>query len=317
MSEMTIDNTQFAEFIADIYTATGKIELTEYRHWALTQLQNQVQFDAALWSNGHQQTMSFHNHTLFNIDQSFTQKLLDYLSINPLADVLLKNLGSPIDMKDLIEDNDFYQSEIYLKCFKPFGIQRILSSMHLDERTGLFTLLTLYRFERDKAFSQNAKQIHRQALFHLLRSDKHALFMQLEHQRGLNKHSHKAICDQQGYYHQMQDSFADLVEQSWGEEGLSRLPIDIVNDQTISHHHLNVYIKAIDELYLVEVWPQGPLDQLSVREQQVVQTLQQGLTFKQAAKQLELSPSTVSNHLYRIYKKLNVGSKAELLKLLS
>ena len=141
------------QFIGELYLATSKIDLAEYRQWALAKLQDLIEFDGAIWSNGHQQTVKFHNHTLVNVPESLTQCLLDNIAINPLASKLFDNLGMPIDMQDLVADDDFYQSEIYLTCFKPYGIERILSSVHLDERTGLFTLLTLYRFEREHSFS--------------------------------------------------------------------------------------------------------------------------------------------------------------------
>ena len=314
------------QFIAELYLATSKIDLAEYRDWALAQLQNLIDFDGAIWSNGHQQTVRFHNHTLVNVPESLTQCLLDNLSINPLANKLFDNLGSPIDMRDLLTDEDFYCSQIYLTCFKPYGIERILSSVHLDERTGLFTLLTLYRFERDKPFSEQDKFSQKQALYHLLTAAKHALFLQLEYadnnQTKTHKNSHKAICDNQGYFHQVQTSFIDLLAQYYfkknePENAFLKLPFPL--DMTTKSYQidcLQVELRPFNDLIIVEIWPQGPLDSLSLREQEIVQTLAQGLTFKEAARELDLSPSTVSNHLYRIYQKLNIGSKGELFKLL-
>ncbi len=315
------------QFISELYIATSKIELAEYRDWALAQLQGLIEFDGAIWSNGHQQTVRFHNHTLVNVPESLTQSLLDNLSINPLAQKLFDNLGSPIDMRDLMTDKDFYQSEIYFKCFKPQGIERILSSVHLDERTGLFTLLTLYRFERDKPFSEQAKKYQHQALYHLLTAAKHALFLQLEHSgdRQVSRHnnSHKAICDKQGYFHQVQTSFIDLLERYYPaingtNSSLLKFPLPLDTDKQVYEvNGLQVELKSFNDLVIVEIWPQGPLDSLSVREQEIVQILAKGLTFKEAARELDLSPSTVSNHLYRIYQKLNIGSKGELFKLLT
>ncbi|PCH96691.1 MAG: helix-turn-helix transcriptional regulator [Gammaproteobacteria bacterium] len=309
------------KLVADLYLGTSKIELAEYRDWALAQLQNLIAFDGAIWSNGHQQTVRFHNHTLVNVPESLTQCLLDSLSINPLADKLFDNLGLPIDMRDLMSDEAFYGSEVYLTCFKPYGIERILSSVHLDERTGLFTLLTLYRFERDKPFSEQDKYSQKQALYHLLTAAKHALFLQLEfadnNQTTTHKNSHKAICDNQGYFHQVQTSFIDLLEQFYPNDKLLKLPFSLeMTTKSYQVDGLQVELRPFNDLIIVEIWPQGPLDSLSLREQEIVQTLAQGLTFKEAARELGLSPSTVSNHLYRIYQKLNIGSKGELFKLL-
>lgn len=314
------------EFISDLYLATSKIELAEYRDWALSQLQSIIDFDAAIWSNGHQQNIRFHNHTLVNVPESLTQSLLDNLSINPLAEKFIENLGSPIDMRDLISDEEFYCSEVYYKCFEPHKIERILSSIHLDERTGLFTVLTLYRFERHKPFSEQDKYMQKQALYHLLSAAKHALFLQLERDSNsktkAHTNSHMAICDKQGYFHQVQSSFIDLLEryyvnQNKSNDGFLKLPFVLeFSTQTYEVDGLQVELKPFNDLVIVEIWPQGPLDSLSIREGEIVQTLAKGLTFKEAARELNLSPSTVSNHLYRIYQKLNIGSKSELFKLL-
>ncbi len=52
---------------------------------------------------------------------------------------------------------------------------------------------------------------------------------------------------------------------------------------------------------------------LSERELQVLRWLGQGLTNKQIAARLEISASTVKNHLANIYQKLNVHSRVEAL----
>lgn len=316
-------NSQLNPFICRLYTSTAKIDNAEYRDWALSQLQELIHFDGAIWSNGHQKTSSFHNHTLLNVPESLTEKLVEYLSINPLADVLLSKLGSPVDMKDLVTDEKFYQSEIYIKCFQPLGIERILSSVHLDELTGLFTLLTLYRFDRDKPFTYKDKWLQQNVLFHLLSASKHSLFLQLAKDSDKSANSYKAICDKEGYYHEVQTLFIETIALSFpslsSSEDISfaRLPIQIDAEQlSFELHGLQFLFTPFNDLYIVEVWILGPLDRLTAREKDVVYLIEQGLTFKQVAKELSISPSTVSNHLYRVYHKLNIGSKSELIKLL-
>jgi len=54
---------------------------------------------------------------------------------------------------------------------------------------------------------------------------------------------------------------------------------------------------------------------LSARERQVVQYLASGMTNREIAEALELSPHTVKNYLFRIFDKLGVSSRTELLYL--
>ena len=54
---------------------------------------------------------------------------------------------------------------------------------------------------------------------------------------------------------------------------------------------------------------------LSARERQVVQYLASGMTNREIAEALELSPHTIKNYLFRIFEKLGVSSRTELLYL--
>jgi two-component system, NarL family, nitrate/nitrite response regulator NarL len=55
------------------------------------------------------------------------------------------------------------------------------------------------------------------------------------------------------------------------------------------------------------------IDQLSKREMEVVSCVAQGLTNREIAKSLGLSEHTVKNYLFRVYDKLGVSSRVELL----
>jgi two-component system, NarL family, nitrate/nitrite response regulator NarL len=57
------------------------------------------------------------------------------------------------------------------------------------------------------------------------------------------------------------------------------------------------------------------IDLLSKREKEIVNTLAEGLTNREIADQLGLSPHTVKNYLFRIFDKLGVSSRVELLSL--
>ncbi len=55
---------------------------------------------------------------------------------------------------------------------------------------------------------------------------------------------------------------------------------------------------------------------LSVREIDIIPLMARGLGNKQIATELNISPKTVGNHIYNIYRKLNITSRYELLVLL-
>jgi len=216
-------------------------------------------------------------------------------------------------MSDVLDDETFYQSKLYNACFKPFGIERILSSVHLEQESGIFTLLTLYRYDREHTFTKHEKQQQNQLLFHLLSASSYRQFLALSENstQGLS-----AICDIKGLFHAVQPDFIALINEQLSQPIKQRLPFTIdINKTHYQLNNLHFEQQQHGELFQISLRQLNPLDQLSKREQQVVEGICEGNTFKQIAKQLNLSPSTVSNHLYRIYLKLGINTRSELVTL--
>ncbi len=65
---------------------------------------------------------------------------------------------------------------------------------------------------------------------------------------------------------------------------------------------------------LIEFFHQKKLDIFSERENEVIELLMKGSSYKSIAEQLFISHSTVNYHMQNIYTKLNVSSKSEALK---
>ena len=53
---------------------------------------------------------------------------------------------------------------------------------------------------------------------------------------------------------------------------------------------------------------------LTTREKQILEQMVKGYTMKKASLELGISSNTMRNHVYNIYKKLNIKNKAELMK---
>lgn len=49
-----------------------------------------------------------------------------------------------------------------------------------------------------------------------------------------------------------------------------------------------------------------------LKQAEIIELIIQGLTYKEIATKLLISPKTVDNHVQNIYKKLNVNSKMQL-----
>ncbi len=78
---------------------------------------------------------------------------------------------------------------------------------------------------------------------------------------------------------------------------------------------LDLALEALATAPIVRTTNRKGLELLSARERQVVQYLAAGMTNSEIADALGLSPHTVKNYLFRIFEKLGVSNRTELLSL--
>ncbi len=288
-----------------------------FRNWALRQLHGVMNFDAALWGTGTTSRLRFHTCTVIGLPEDFPHALEATHSINPILPRILAHPDTPVDRREVMDDKTFFKSEIYRRCFSRYGISHILSTGHVEHSSGLYSLLTLYR--RDRAHGFETIDCERQArlAFHLLNSASHAFFLHLNRNlAGRPAESVAAVVDCEGLFHEVQPRFIDLLDQHFPHRDPTGLPfVPPAPQDTLTTAGLCVKTEALGELLCIYIWPAGPLDRLTPREREVVYAVAHGLSFKQVARNIGVAPSTVANHLYRVYKKLDLSSRSELAQL--
>lgn len=80
-----------------------------------------------------------------------------------------------------------------------------------------------------------------------------------------------------------------------------------------NHHHLNIALSALANSPTVRAVNAEGMNLLSERELEVVRFLAEGLTNREIAERMKLSQHTVKNYLFRVFDKLGVSSRVELL----
>lgn len=124
-----------------------------------------------------------------------------------------------------------------------------------------------------------------------------------------------ALVDARGVIHAASERFLALL----GADAATRFPLpEALLDEGGAYvrEGLHVRVEAMDGLYLVHVRQPLALDILSPREQQIARALGEGKTFKSIARNCGIAVSTVANHATRIYRKLGVYRREELVGLI-
>lgn len=303
-------------FISLLYRSGTSVETPRFREWAMRQLRQVLPFDAGFWGTGLLETGQFHTATLIDLPPRYTAALEATRETNPLLGPLLAELGTPKAMEDVVPDAEFYKSDLYRDFFKRFGIERMLSTMHVDERSGILSLLSVYRFDRKNKFSKADHETQRRAVHHLVNAASQAYFSRLFLPQNYKPADVAAMCDSHGYFHEVQPPFLDLLADHFPDWRGRRLPFGVPKKKAdFCLKGLHVYSEPVGQLHCLRIREKQALDELTEREREVVLGVCRGLSFKAVAKEIGLAPSTVSSHLYRIYDKLGVKSRTALAKL--
>lgn len=78
-------------------------------------------------------------------------------------------------------------------------------------------------------------------------------------------------------------------------------------------HHLSIAVGALATSPMVRAVNSEGMNLLSERELQVVRCLAEGMTNREIAERMNLSQHTIKNYLFRVFDKLGVSSRVELL----
>ncbi len=303
-------------FISNLYRGGADVPAEDYQAWALNELKALIPFDAAVWGMGNAKRAKFHNVMVQGLPSSYAAAIELTTSINPIFAEISANIGKASTMDDVFSDEEFYASDLYHRTFNPFGVERILSIGHADSRSGLYTLMSLYRFDRAHRFTAHEKEIQEAASYHLVQAYSHVFFMHLTRPLPKERRKVSAVVDREGVLHEAEPAFLDLLERHFPDWKGMHLPFELRNSESrYLLGDLYISVRPMADVYLIRMREQGPLDELTPREKEVVFAVCKGLSHKEIGRQLGLAPTTVSSHLYRAYGKLGVESRSALAKM--
>ena len=129
-----------------------------------------------------------------------------------------------------------------------------------------------------------------------------------------------ALIDASGVIYAASRRFRELLQEEFKVESLNQLPFTIPDDALsgdglFSQGELRFRSSRLGSLYMMHARQPQPLDSLSPREQQIARALGRGKTFKSVARQCGIAVSTVANHASRIYRKLGIYRREDLVEL--
>lgn len=167
-------------------------------------------------------------------------------------------------------------------------------------------------------FDETDARILRALMPHLVEAARHVLALHLRTVTGIDARAAWALLDDDGRIAMAAPAYLELLRAQWPSWRDGPAPSELTQRLMLGQCFLGSRCafepRSSAPLRLVEARWRSALDTLSAREREIGQLYAQGLTYAAIAARLSVAPSTVRNQIARVFEKLEVGNKAELVR---
>jgi DNA-binding CsgD family transcriptional regulator len=279
--------------VAELYRIATESNIADFRTQALTRLQRALALDnVAWWWRG-------------------VRGGAGELSQGPRAFVALEELQAAV--AGVPPQTPIAQTDARLGGW-------LFQMQHLN---GRLVSTILLRFPQGARLPDNAAL--RRLCVHLVEAAGIALAFDIRRDEwldamGRSSRGSAALVDADGTIYSASPRFLDLLGNAGRRTDALPFPLpDVVltgAERSFRRGDFHCRVSRTGQLYLLHARKPMPLDALSPREQEIARALGNGKTFKSVARQYGIAVSTVANHASRIYRKLAIYRREELIALL-
>lgn len=322
-----------AAFLLRLYRAARETEPHEFQVAALDMLRAQVSFDSALWASGH----VLNNGGLIPLavlgHELDPESIAEWAQLNR-ADksipMVIRRLGEavPIHAPTLFSDPDDAVLRDYTRrhgrqLFLATGLNAAPGKSYLSANDTL-RWVTLYRRDGDALFPDQDQSWIQSTVPHLLQA--------LDISRQLHTgapgsalleapaHTCSAVAEPDGRLLNAMPGFSALLAKEWAQFDGQRLPSTVMTsvreDGVYRGRRIRMSLQHGGGMVLIQAWAismqSSAVNKLSSRQQEVAEFYVLGFSHKEIARKIEISPTTVRNHLSAIYAITGAHSRREL-----
>lgn len=306
--------------ILSLYREGRDLPLRGYQDWALDQVRMLIPFDSAWWGNAATEPPNIHWIFLHNCDDSIIATYPPYMMEDFFREALMAHPGKAVNTSDLISRKALIATRLYREWAVHYHVEWSLGTLLRDPHTALQEFLTIWRHDPARPFSEDERRMKELLMPHLTEAFR---AVRLRHfLRGIDTRGKAwALADDHGYIREANSSFLSHLHDHWRKWKGNLLPESLAQCVVAGHGYesktLTIELTPAENLRFLQVRPKSVLDKLTGREADIVRRYASGETYAEIARALQLSPSTVRNHISHGFAKLNVKNKGQLASLLA
>jgi DNA-binding CsgD family transcriptional regulator len=309
-----------SQLLSELHGPAAAQPLASFRHHVLEQLSQAFAFDSAVWASGAMtaQGPDFHTITLWHQPPELLRDYEQLKHLDPLFAESARNPGHSVRATARTS-----LPPAFIPFVERYGLEQAMSTMHTDPRSLLLTGISVWRRSPDESFEVADADMMEAAFPHLMQVASRRVLAELDAgpTGGLPMPSRAAV-DGRGRLHCADAGFGDCLAMEFPQWIGPDLPdplraaVQTGVDRQVVLDRVAASVEPHGDLVLVRLRPRMAIDDLTPRQREIVELSAQGLNHKEIARRVDLSPSTVRNHIAHAYERLGVRNRAELTNLL-
>jgi DNA-binding CsgD family transcriptional regulator len=296
----------------------------EFQPRAFELVRELIPFDSGMWGTASNDPHHMHSVHLDRQPREMIEEYIaGYQTIDPMRDRVSANPGVTANLSDFMTREELCASRIHREYMSRWGLECVLCTVLIEPVSSLIGFMSLWRDDPARPFSETERRIKQFLFPHLQEAYRES---RLHHLRGtmypaIAGSRAAAICDRFGVLHAVQEPFVALLREEWPHWRTARLPDELAalagSRGTDAYRGARIVVGASrgSDLVLLEGRRAQAFDRLTPREREIAAHYASGESNQQISGRLHISAATVRNHVAALYRKLEIGNKAQLVRL--
>lgn len=303
-----------SQFLLQLYQDARRLPPEALQQEALQRLNLLIPFEFAAWGGGTAADRQISSLVMLNQSHQLFSAWRAVADRDAYCDLALNRLNHVVLFDDVPR---FRQSEAYIDHWQRFQTRHMAATIMTEPVMGYVSFVGICRDNTQQAFSSRERYLKELLIAHLASALRLSQECLLNQRAGAEEG--QALATRGGQLLQARPLFRQLMREEWGkyQTGVPPEVMAKAEQQGIWRGHaIQLQTEPIGNQMLLRAEPLFQPVHMSPRERLIAMRFAAGHSHKEVARELEIAPSTVRNHLAHLYRRLNVHNKTELLQVL-
>lgn len=309
---------EFDHWLLNLYHHARELPIGAFQTYALKALKEVLSFDSGMWGDGAYSEFDGLMLSSVYLHNQPVEMLRSYESVcahDPALHLSAQNTSTAqaFTAASQLSPRNYAKLREHTRRYE---MEQALVLLHTNRRTQDSDIVSLWRRHPDRPYTQSDEVLGTRLINHLIEAGSINRMLWLPKDESLSTGT--AVATLGGAVLAHDPGYCTCIHAEWPGQKTAWLPpllMDSLKNTLESRYigkRITIHGEVKDNVLVLHASQNSTTSRITKAQQNVASLLVRGLSYKEIAKELGVSPATVRNHVHAVYKKLGVRNKVEL-----